>query len=115
MTLADQAAGFARSTLYDLFDMDPEFHAKIVAADVDGIRRRLSRIEAAADGGEWRADVWMLSVQHPEHFGKQRLEVTGRDGGPVLVDARAQVLDAARALADSELGLTAAPSDERDE
>ena len=48
-----------------------------------GIERRLKAIEAAQAGGDWRASAWILEHCHPQHFSRNRIEVTGADGGPL--------------------------------
>jgi hypothetical protein len=48
-----------------------------------GADARLKKIEAAADAKDWRASAWLLEHCMPEHFAKNRLEISGVDGGPV--------------------------------
>lgn len=108
-TMAAKAAGVHRGTPYDWLEKDPEFASAADKAHAQFLERHFGVITKAAADGEWRASVWLLSINEPE-CGKQRVEVTGKDGGPVQVDARATLLDAARAMTDAELGLT----DERD-
>lgn len=63
----------------------------------------LTVIAAAALGdekkpGDWRAMSWLLERRHKEDFGAQRLEVTGKDGAPIVTQFVAvvpPVLDAA--------------------
>jgi len=112
-TIAAKAAGVHRGTPYDWIEKDPEFEAEVERARGQFLERHFGVVTKAAAEGEWRASVWLLSISEPE-CGKQRVELTGKDGGPVQVDARAAVIDAARELADAALGLAEAPSDERD-
>lgn len=105
-------AGIDRSTAYKWEDKDPKFKDDVDAALADGITRNLGRIEAAAEAGDWRAADRMLKYASPETFA-DRAEVTGPEGGPVAIDVRASLIDAARSLTDADLGLTDEPADER--
>jgi hypothetical protein len=59
------------------------FRDELAAAVGSGVEIRLRKIEAAADAGEWRAAAWLLEHCQPEHFAKNRIEITGADGGPL--------------------------------
>ena len=88
-TLAAEAACVDRNTPDDWCKRDPEYAAKVEAAKGSRLMRHFGTVTKAAQAGDWRASVWLLSVLHPDQCGKQRLEVTGKDGGPVrtvLVD-----------------------------
>ena len=61
------------------------FLALIQKAQAEGKIERIKRIEAAGKKGSWQADAWYLERMYPEEFGRQRLEVTGAEGGPVKV------------------------------
>lgn len=101
-TLAAEAACVDRNTPDDWCKRDPEYAAKVEAAKGSRLMRHFGTVTKAAQAGDWRASVWLLSVLHPDQCGKQRLEVTGKDGGPVrtvLVDELGAASDdALRAL-----------------
>lgn len=40
----------------------------------------------------WQASAWMLERKFPERYGRQRLEITGADGGAVKLDSTAKVV-----------------------
>lgn len=77
--------------------------------DKDG--NRTETVREAREDGDWRAAAWILERTAPDRWGKQRLEVTGADGGPMQVEvagglddekriaAVAALLDTARARA----------------
>lgn len=48
--------------------------------------RWLAQIEKASTEGNWQAAAWKLERTEPENFGRQRIEITGADGGPVVVN-----------------------------
>jgi len=85
-TAAAQAAGVARTTPYDWLE-DPEFAQQVNDAEATAMRVRLARVEKAAQGGDWRADAWVLERQFPEAFGKHRVEVSGPNGGSIAITA----------------------------
>lgn len=66
---------------------------------------RTIAVAAEREGDRLRASTWYLEHVHRDEFGTQRHEVTGKDGGPIEVDARARLLDAAKQLTDAELGI----------
>ena len=74
------------------------------AADVEGEQRHLKTIEEASET-DWRASAWVLERRHPDDYGKQRLEVSGPEGGPVQVDLRAQLDAVAAERSDIEAGI----------
>jgi hypothetical protein len=49
----------------------------------------LAKIEVAANDGNWQAAAWKLERRYPGDYGRQRIELTGKDGGPVGVDVKA--------------------------
>lgn len=72
----------------------------------DGDARLYGTIQSAAQAGDWRAASWILERRDSRSWAKaQEVEVTGADGGPVVVDVRASLLEAARNLSRAELGI----------
>jgi hypothetical protein len=105
--IAAGMAGISEATYYSWLeqarqpDAEPEFleflesveRAESVA-EVDAV----ARIRIAADNGTWQAAGWLLERKHGERWGrndKVRQEITGKDGGPILLsleDAKKAVL-----------------------
>lgn len=106
-TLAAEAACVDRNTPDDWCKRDPEYAAKVEAAKGSRLMRHFGTVTKAAQAGDWRASVWLLSILHPDQCGKQRLEVTGKDGGPVRI---ATVDDLQTASDDALRSLVAAAS-----
>jgi hypothetical protein len=96
-TLASRASGVCRTTAHEWM-ADPEWAARVDEAEIRHIDKHLGIVTDAAENGEWQASKWLLSVRHRDEFGTQRVEVTGKDGGPVVVDMRP-----AAALTDAEI------------
>ena len=65
-----------------------EFCDAISRAKADSALRLVSQITLQAPA-DWRAAAFMLERRFPDDYGK-RTEVTGKDGGPVKVDAKTQ-------------------------
>lgn len=63
---------------------DEQFRAQIDEAIAKGVDRRLRKIEDASAAGDWRASAWLLEHCQPEHFARNRLEVTGAGGTPLM-------------------------------
>jgi hypothetical protein len=62
--------------------------------------RAVALIRKAAMEGTWQAAAWFLERSHPHKWGRQqRLEVTGKNGGPVEVDVGALESKVAEILA----------------
>ncbi len=55
--------------------------------------------QAAHDDKVWQAAAWKLERRNPTRWGRVRLEVTGKDGGPVEVKTWAEL---AAAVTDTE-------------
>ena len=87
-----------------------DYAAATRKAEAIGEDRHLGNIEAAAgtdaEPGDWRASAWLLERRHPEDYGKQRMEISGPDGGPVQVQSLAAEIAAQLAtVSDKEVGI----------
>jgi hypothetical protein len=60
-----------------------ELVAKVQEAEGLALVGWLAKIEKAANEGVWQAAAWKAERRFPEEFGRQRLEVTGKDGAPI--------------------------------
>ena len=94
-------AGINRHTLEDWIkrgEAEEEPFATFAAevADAKGSRtiRWLSKIEQAAKDGEYKAAIWQLEQRHPDEYGRRRIEMTGRDGGPIKTETKVVLLPA---------------------
>ena len=65
-----------------------EFFDAVERAKADSALRLVSQITLQAPT-DWRAAAFMLERRFPDDYGK-RTEITGKDGGPVKVDAKTQ-------------------------
>lgn len=83
LALCAKAAGITYTTLCNYRNADPDFNVEVGEAIVRGVEKRLKKIEDASEAGDWRAAAWMLEHCLPEHFAKNRIEVTGADGSPL--------------------------------
>jgi hypothetical protein len=60
-----------------------ELYAAVKQTEAVALVGWLAKIERAANEGTWQAAAWKAERRFPEDFGRQRLEVTGRDGEPL--------------------------------
>ena len=59
----------------------------------------------AAIPDDFRAATWWLEHVMPEDYGRQRIEVTGSEGGPVQVDLRAKIAEVLAERSDAQAGV----------
>jgi hypothetical protein len=83
--LASEAACVNHSTPYDWIAADPEYATKVEEAKGSRLLRHFGTVTKAAQAGDWRASVWLLSILHPDQCSTKRVEVTGKDGGAIRV------------------------------
>lgn len=102
---AAQYAGISEALFYEWKAKRPEFLEAINEAEGAATVGWLAKIEAAANDGAWQAAAWKLERRYPHEYGRQAVEVTGRDGGPIHVSAD---LDAARRELEERLDRLAA-------
>jgi len=84
--LAAMYAGIHEATLYEWKAKKPEFSEALTRAEGRGAVHILAEIRAAART-DWRAGAWILEKRYPQEFGKQVLEVQGKDGGALQLEA----------------------------
>ncbi len=96
--LAAEAAGVS----YDTFNewqqgrfprgadrvLKAEFSDALTRAKGESALRLIAIINRAAPV-DWRAAAWILERRFPKDYGKEVLEITGEDGGPVQVEVAA--------------------------
>jgi transposase-like protein len=83
LSLAARAAGINPLTLTVWRRKHPAFDEAAARAIARGVEKRLKKIEDASEAGDWRAAAWLLEHCQPEHFARNRVEVTGADGAPL--------------------------------
>ena len=83
--LAANFAGIGKTSFYDWLDKYPEFANAVKEAEGAGAIELLARIRKEAAEGTWQAAAWILERRYPEMYGRQRQEVTGADGGDIVV------------------------------
>lgn len=69
-----------RGNEVDAKDPYKSFAQAVLEAEGSSAIGLLAKIEAAANEGEWRAAAWKLERRYPQLFGRQSLEVVGKDG-----------------------------------
>lgn len=80
-------AGFSKSTLYRMLEDDPEgtFGTALENAEAEA-EATYSAIIAreAAIPKNWTAAAWWLERRHPADYARrEKVEMTGKDGGPI--------------------------------
>lgn len=100
---------FPRGLDDDQKEMKLEFLEALTRAEGDSGARALSTIQQAMSQGDWKAASWLLERRWPDEYGQRRVEITGKDGGPVQFEARAAKLIEAEA---KSLGIEGADVDE---
>ena len=68
--LACQAAGIHHDTFNDWRRRDPAFALQVDQAAARGTIKRLKKIEAQGDDGNWNALAWMVERRYPADFAK---------------------------------------------
>ena len=70
---SDQAAGY------------PEFYQEVKRARASAEVQSVARIRQAGGDGQWQADAWFLERSIPKRWGRRNLELTGADGGELVI------------------------------
>ena len=82
--LACNFAGISMSTFHLWQGAKPEFLEAITQAEGDAAIKWLALVnKGAQDLPQWAA--WMLERRYPQMYGKQAIEVTGKDGGAIVI------------------------------
>jgi len=80
-------AGFSRTTLYRMLDNDPDgaLVTAIEKAEAEAeATYTLIIAKATINPKNWTAAAWWLERRRPQEFAKrERVEMTGKDGGPI--------------------------------
>ena len=110
ITEAASYAGITRVTVRAWRAEDPVFDDACRSARAQLEAAMLARIEiASAETKNWAAAAWKLERLFPDRYGRaQRLEVTGKGGGPVehQIDVRKMSDEELRKLASGETIVT---------
>ena len=82
--LACNYAGIGVSTFHDWLNKKPEFLEAITQAEGDAAIKWLALVnKGAQDLPQWAA--WMLERRYPQDYGKRAVEVSGPDGGAIVI------------------------------
>jgi hypothetical protein len=84
--LACAYAGINQSTFYRWLSTNEEFRKSIKASEGAGAVELLGRIKKEAKEGSWQAAAWLLERRYPEMYGRNRLELTGANGGAIEIN-----------------------------
>jgi hypothetical protein len=87
MVHAANGAGVSYQSLLNYRRDHPDFEEAIARATAKGIEARLKVVHDALSSPDeairLRAACWYLEHTAPEHFARNRVEVTGKDGAPL--------------------------------
>lgn len=79
-----------------------DFSEAVKEATAAAEMRALARIRQAADGGTWQAAAWYLERRLPGKWGRrEKVEMSGPEGGPITLQGLAQMMDAGESDDDS--------------
>lgn len=89
---AAEYCGVTVQNIHDAGKWDPDFGEELVKADAAGKVHHLKRIREAK---AWQASAWFLERKYPQEYGRfTRLEHTGKEGGPIQTEEKADRLAA---------------------
>lgn len=72
-----------------------DFHDDVKVAEAEAEVASVMLIQRTASNGTWQAAAWLLERKYSDRWGRKdhlRQEVSGPAGGPVEVDAKAELL-----------------------
>jgi len=110
--LACESAGISPATMYDYIARADsgeqpfvEFAEQVRAAKSKIAQAMVSVRTKAALGGDWRAAQAWLGAHRIDECARERLEVSGPEGGPVQVDIRQRVAEVLAERTDAQAGV----------
>ena len=89
--LACDYAGISEDTFANWKRLHSDFSEAIKTAEGGAVVGWLAKIEKAATEGNWQAAAWKLERRYPDMYGRQRVEVSGPDGGAIVIKGYANV------------------------
>jgi hypothetical protein len=89
--LACDYAGISQETFSQWRNTKPEFSDAVQKAEGTGVLLWLTKIEQAASEGNWQAAAWKLERRYPQDYGRRAVEISGPDGGAIVVKGYANV------------------------
>jgi hypothetical protein len=79
--------GVPESTFNDWRNRYPEFSEAVKVAEARAEQLHVGNIVREATAGEWTASAWWLERRRHDDWRKvERQEITGADGGPLVVE-----------------------------
>lgn len=82
---AAEYGGIDGATFYRWMQRYSEFCEAVTRAKAEARTQSLARIRKAGADGDWRADAWFLERRYPQDYGKRAVEVSGPDGGAIVI------------------------------
>lgn len=77
-------AEISRQTFYRWLESDVSFRDSVEKAEAEAEVRFAAQVAKAATNGTWQAAAWWLERRRPNDFAlRSRVEMTGKDGGPI--------------------------------
>jgi transposase-like protein len=83
VTHAARAVGVSYESFNNYRKQHAGFAEEIETSVSAAIEKRLNVIQKAADAGDVNSAKWLLEHLHPQHFARNRIEVSGVDGSPL--------------------------------
>lgn len=77
---------FPRSLTDEQKELKTDFMEMLAGAEGDAAARHMSTIMQAAAQGDWKASAWALERRWPHHYGREVVELSGKEGGPVAIE-----------------------------
>ena len=106
---AASAVGADRTTPHKLMKRDPKFAAKVELAELSAIRTVVNALWKKAKSGNVTAAIFFLCNRDLDRWQHvNRIELTGKDGGPIRYDDAIRRIDERRAEVSGMVGGTRA-------
>lgn len=80
----DEDIAKGKTTIYS------EFAKRVKESEKRFCLGKLQKIERASEE-TWTAAAWLLERRFPDEFGRNRLEITGKDGEPVQTESTVKI------------------------